>query len=136
MIRLVDTLRNSTNDEEIINALQALQTLAGCPVHAYIILDTPDAVSALVSLVQGGSRWHEHFSLRETATNVLRLFANGSIHGAPRNTNDNTPKVDDHIQAVVEAGGIQVRVLDVCIMLYSQFNFILISYVLFIPGGY
>lgn len=135
MLRLVDTLRNSNNDEEVINALQALQTLAGCPVHAYIILDTSDALSALVSVVQEGSRWDEQISIREAATNVLRLFTNGSIHGAPRNTNDNTPRVDDHIQAVVEAGGIQVRVLDVCIMLYSQFN-LLISYVLFIPGGY
>lgn len=127
MTHLVSSLRSGSEDE-LLSALRTMKMLAICRTHAPIILETPGAVSAIVSVMYGTH--HEHLSplsanVRGEAAEALCCLTCGDIHGPPPRHEDptvesggivpqiqapHTSRIDDYLRAVVEGGGIEATI--------------------------
>ena len=96
---------------EVGDALRSLDTLAGCPAHARIILETPGAVAALIVVLKDEREIPLPFGARGAAAKVLSMLCDVDVHAG---------MAQECIRAVVDAGVVEAATEFVSTLMQSQ----------------
>ena len=121
MAAIIEALRRGDSVQVVSSALNKLRQLSVCPAHAPLILQTPDAIPALVAVLRG---LHERLAtplpatIRGAAGDCLRYFTDSTFHRVMPHDHPSFQQ-QDCIKGVVEAGGVQAA-LDVMVALLQS----------------
>ncbi|KAL9178305.1 hypothetical protein ACHAXT_001733 [Thalassiosira profunda] len=115
MLEIVEHLNSGSQSGpsggEVGDALRSLDTLAGCPAHARVILETPGAVAALVNVLKGEREIPLPLAARGAAAKVFYNLCDVDIHAG---------MAQEYIRAAADAGGVEAATECISTLLQSQ----------------